>query len=147
MLQMTAETMRELAHYVTEILVDRAEKLHGERAWEGDFKDALAHKLNEDPPDTGRPPREVIDRAVEDVLSNTLRLDHPRSFGFVPTSPTWPGVLADFMASGFNVIGGRAWHNYNPFVPIDLRGAASGCRVHATVIEGRRADSHVANDG
>jgi glutamate/tyrosine decarboxylase-like PLP-dependent enzyme len=103
MLQMTAETMRELAHYVTEILVDRAEKLHGERAWEGDFKDALAHKLNEDPPDTGRPPREVIDRAVEDVLSNTLRLDHPRSFGFVPTSPTWPGVLADFMASGFNV--------------------------------------------
>ena len=37
MLQMTPETMRELAHQVTDILVDRIEHLPGERAWEGDF--------------------------------------------------------------------------------------------------------------
>ena len=103
MLQMTKETMRELAHHVTEILIERIERLPSERAWEGDFKDVLAHQLDEDPPETGRPAREVIDRATQNVLNNTLRLDHPRSFGFVPTCPTWPGVLADFMASGFNV--------------------------------------------
>ena len=103
MLQMAPETMRELAHHVTEILIERIQRLPGERAWEGDFKDALAHQLDEDPPETGRLAREVIDRAVQDVLTNTLRLDHPRTFGFVPTCPTWPGVLADFMASGFNV--------------------------------------------
>ena len=103
MLQMAPEMMRELAHHVTEILVDRTKRLPGERAWEGDFKDALAHQLDEDAPETGRPARQVIDRAVQHVLNNTLRLDHPRSFGFVPTSPTWPGVLGDFMASGFNV--------------------------------------------
>ena len=98
MLQMASETMRELAHHVTEILRERIQRLPGERAWEGDFKDALAHQLDEDPPETGRLAREVIDRAVQDVLTNTLRLDHPRTFGFVPTCPTWLGVLADFMA-------------------------------------------------
>ena len=103
MLQMAPETMRELAHHVTEILVQRIDRLPGDRVWEGDFKDALAQQLAEDPPETGRPAREIVDRAARDVLSNTLRLDHPRSFGFVPTCPTWPGVLADFMASGFNV--------------------------------------------
>lgn len=103
MLQMTSDAMRELARHVTDLLVERVEGLPGERAWEGDFKDALAHQLNEDAPERGRPAREVIDRAVQDVLTNTLRLDHPRSFGFVPTCPTWPGVLADFLASGFNV--------------------------------------------
>ena len=103
MLHMTPETMRELARQVTEILVDRIEHLPEGRAWEGDFKDALAHRLNEAPPETGRPAGEVVERAARDVLTNTLRLDHPRSFGFVPTCPTWPGVLADFMASGFNV--------------------------------------------
>ena len=103
MLQMAPEEMRELAHQVVEILIERSARLPGERAWEGDFKDALSHQLDEDPPETGRPAREVIDRAAQDVLNNTLRLDHPRSFGFVPTCPTWPGVLADFMASGFNV--------------------------------------------
>ena len=103
MLQMTPARMRELAHHVVEILIERSVRLPSERVWEGDFKDALVHQLVEDPPETGRPPREVIDRAAQDVLNNTLRLDHPRSFGFVPTCPTWPGVLADFMASGFNV--------------------------------------------
>ena len=103
MLQMAPETMRELAHHVVEILIERSLRLPSERVWEGDFKDALVHQLDEDPPETGRPAREVIDRAAQDVLNNTLRLDHPRSFGFVPTCPTWPGVLADFMASGFNV--------------------------------------------
>ncbi len=103
MLQMTPESVRELAHQVTEILVDRIEHLPGERAWEGDFKDVLADQLNEDPPEASQPAREVVERAARDVLTNTLRLDHPRSFGFVPTCPTWPGVLADFMASGFNV--------------------------------------------
>ncbi|MDE0165677.1 MAG: aminotransferase class I/II-fold pyridoxal phosphate-dependent enzyme [Bryobacterales bacterium] len=95
--------MRELAHHVADILIERNVRLPGERAWEGDFKDALADRLDEDPPEAGRPAREVIDRAARDVLNNTLRLDHPRSFGFVPTCPTWPGVLADFIASGFNV--------------------------------------------
>ena len=103
MLQMKPEAMRELAHQVTEILVERIEHLPEQRAWEGDFKDALANQLNEEAPETGRPAREVVERAVRDVLANTLRLDHPRSFGFVPSCPTWPGVLADFMASGFNV--------------------------------------------
>ena len=103
MLQMAPETMRELAHHVADILIERNVRLPRERAWEGDFRDALADRLDEDPPETGRPAREVIDRAARDVLSNTLRLDHPRSFGFVPTCPTWPGVLADFIASGFNV--------------------------------------------
>ncbi|MCY3767316.1 MAG: aminotransferase class V-fold PLP-dependent enzyme, partial [Gemmatimonadetes bacterium] len=103
MLSMTPEKMRELAHQVTEILVDRIEHLSEGHVWEGDFKDALADQLNEEPPETGRPAREVVERAVRDVLTNSLRLDHPRSFGFVPNSPTWPGVLADFLASGFNI--------------------------------------------
>ena len=103
MLQMAPETMRELAHHVADLLIERNVRLRGERAWEGDFKDALADRLDEDPPEAGRPAREVIDRAARDVLNNTLRLDHPRSFGFVPACPTWPGVLADFIASGFNI--------------------------------------------
>ena len=103
MLQLAPEKMRELAHHVVEVLIERSVRLPDERAWEGDFKDALAHQLDEDPPEIGRPARTVVDRAAQTVLNNTLRLDHPRSFGFVPSCPTWPGVLADFMASGFNV--------------------------------------------
>ena len=102
-LRMTPDLKRELATYVTDILVERSERLSDDRAWDGEFKQDLTARLMEEAPETGRPPREVVDRAVRDVLSPTLRLDHPRAFGFVPSAPTWPGILADFLASGFNV--------------------------------------------
>ncbi|MXY16374.1 MAG: aminotransferase class I/II-fold pyridoxal phosphate-dependent enzyme, partial [Acidobacteria bacterium] len=102
-LQLPPDVMRELARQVTEALVERSERLPGDRAWDGEFKQDLTVRLMEDPPETGRPPREVIDRAVRDILSVAMRLDHPRAFGFVPSAPTWPGVLADYLASGFNI--------------------------------------------
>ncbi len=95
--------MRELANHVTEILVERSGRLADDGAWDGEFKQDLRERLLEDPPETGRPPREVIDRAVRDVLSPIMRHDHPRAFGFIPSEPTWPGVLAEFLATGFNV--------------------------------------------
>jgi glutamate/tyrosine decarboxylase-like PLP-dependent enzyme len=33
-------------------------------------------------------------------------VDHPRFFAFVPSSATWPGVLADFLTSGHNTFQG-----------------------------------------
>ncbi len=102
-LRMSPELMRELAHQVTEILIKRSERLPGDRAWDGEFLQELTERLMEDPPEAGRTPGEVIGRAVEDILSPALRHDHPRAFGFVPSAPTWPGVLADFLVSGFNI--------------------------------------------
>ena len=102
-LRMPPERMRELARQVTDILVERSEQLPGDRALDGEFQQELTARLMEDPPETGRPPREVIDRAVSDILSPAMRLDRPRAFGFVPSEPTWPGVLADYLVTGFNV--------------------------------------------
>ena len=102
-LAMPPELMRDLATHVTDILINRSTDLPGDRAWDGEFKQELAAWLAEDPPESGRPPREVIDRAIRQVLTPAMRLDHPRAFGFVPSAPTWPGVLAEFLVSGFNI--------------------------------------------
>ena len=101
-LGMRSEEMRELAHAATEILISRIEQLRESGAWEGDFWDALEAKLNEPPPEDGTPAIQVMKRAVDDVLRFATRLDHPRTFAFVPTAPTWPSVVADFLAAGFN---------------------------------------------
>ncbi|MCY4542868.1 MAG: aminotransferase class I/II-fold pyridoxal phosphate-dependent enzyme [Rhodobacteraceae bacterium] len=72
-------------------------------AWDGEFRDELDKKLMQDPPETGRAPEEILEQALTDILPLALRLDHPRCFGFVPSSATWPGVIADFLAAGYNV--------------------------------------------
>ena len=95
--------MVDLAAKAAEALVHRIEELGGTEAWDGEFRDALVEKLVQDPPEGGRAPDEVLDQAVADILPLSLRLDHPRSFGFVSSSPTWPGVIADFLAAGYNL--------------------------------------------
>ena len=37
------------------------------------------------------------------ILPVAARFDHPRFFAFIPSSPTWPGVLADFLAAGYSI--------------------------------------------
>ena len=102
-LEMAPEVMLDLARKAAETLVERIHGLPQDNAWEGDFQQALDAKLREDPPETGRPPAEVIERVAREVLPFATRLDHPRCFAFIPSSPTWPGILADFMAAGFNI--------------------------------------------
>lgn len=102
-LQMAPEFMLELARQAAEILVERNRELRTEGAWDGDFRQALEASLLEDPPEDGQPAGDVLQRAREEVLRFATRLDHPRCFAFVPSSPTWPGVLADFLAAGYNI--------------------------------------------
>ncbi len=100
---MSREQMLDLGQKALELVVGRFENLPGENAWEGEFRQVLKDQLFEDPPEDGRPAAEVIERAAREVLPFTLRNDHPRSFGFIPSSPTWPGVVADLMAAGYHV--------------------------------------------
>ena len=101
-LQMPPEQMLDLARKAAELVVERIDGLPRENAWEGEFRRELENWLLEEPPEAGRPAAEVIEQAARDILPIATRLDHPRCFGFVPTAPTWPGVLADFMAAGYN---------------------------------------------
>ena len=102
-LRMAPELMIDLARKAAELVVERIEGLPEETAWDGEFRQVLEARLDQDPPEEGRPPAEVIEQAAREVLPAALRLDHPRCFGFIPSEPTWPGVLADFMAAGYNI--------------------------------------------
>ena len=102
-LQMSREQMLDLGQRALELVVERIESLSGENAWEGEFRQVLEEQLLEDAPEDGRPAAEVIERAAREILPVAARIDHPRSFGFIPSSPTWPGVVADFMAAGYHI--------------------------------------------
>ncbi|MCY4059565.1 MAG: aminotransferase class I/II-fold pyridoxal phosphate-dependent enzyme, partial [Gammaproteobacteria bacterium] len=102
-LGMTPQAMRQLAAKAVEVLVDRIGGLDSANAWDGEFREVLAEQFGGPPPEDGRPGEEVLEQAVRDVLPYAARLDHPRFFGFVPSSPTWPGIVADFLAAGFNI--------------------------------------------
>jgi glutamate/tyrosine decarboxylase-like PLP-dependent enzyme len=100
------DEMLALAHRAAELIVDRLEQLPDEPPWRGGTRSELEALLREAPPEEGRPAAEVLERAAKEILPIASRVDHPRFFAFVPSSATWPGVLADFLASGHNTFQG-----------------------------------------
>ena len=105
-LSLSAEAMRELGDAATRSLVARIDGLRSEPPWRGASRADLEKLLREAPPEQGRDPLQVLERAVRDVLPVAGRVDHPRFFAFVPSAPTWPGVVADYLAAGFNTFQG-----------------------------------------
>ena len=100
---MTPQAMRRLAAKATEVLVKRIGGLDDAKAWDGEFREVLEGQVGGPPPEAGQPAEEVLELAVRQALRYAARLDHPRFFGFVPSSATWPAVVADFLAAGFNI--------------------------------------------
>ncbi len=105
-LQLSPEDMRRLADAATARLIDRFEGLRGSAPWRGAARAVLEPLLAGPPPEQGRDAVEVLERAVTEVLPVAARVDHPRFFAFVPSAPTWPGVVADYLAAGFNTFQG-----------------------------------------
>ncbi|GMV03878.1 MAG: L-2,4-diaminobutyrate decarboxylase [Gemmatimonadota bacterium] len=105
-LTMSSDAMRELAAAAMEAVLHRVEHLREDAPWRGASRVDLEEILREPAPEEGRPALEVLERALRDVLPTAARVDHPRFFAFVPSSPTWPGVVADLLGAGFNTFQG-----------------------------------------
>lgn len=105
-LVLSPEAMRALADAATESLLQRLAGLRDSAPWRGATRAVLEPLLAESPPEEGRDPLAVLERAVTDVLPVAGRVDHPRFLAFVPSAPTWPGVIADYLAAGFNTFQG-----------------------------------------
>ncbi|MCY4643505.1 MAG: aminotransferase class V-fold PLP-dependent enzyme [Bacteriovoracales bacterium] len=102
-LEMSSELMLDLARQAAELTVERIKGLSKEGVWEGEFRQVLEEQWSREVPERGKSAQEVLKLVANKILPLALRLDHPRCFGFVPSSPTWPGVLADFITAGHHV--------------------------------------------
>ena len=105
-LELDPETMRELGYRVVDLLVERIVSLDESRAWRGASRAEMESRLREPPPSRPTSFDEIVRRLQADVLPFTGHHDHPRFFGYVPSCPTWPGVLGDFLAAGANIFAG-----------------------------------------
>jgi glutamate/tyrosine decarboxylase-like PLP-dependent enzyme len=105
-LQLSPDKMRSLGYRVVDLLVDHFAEGVEDGTGRSPDRDEMEARLREDLPETGADPHAVLDQVEEDVMPNTMRVDHPRFFGFVPGPNNFIGVLADALAAGFNVFSG-----------------------------------------
>src|SRR5438876_5574278 len=109
-LALDRETMRELGYRVVDMLVDQSPDAPLRRAAPAEMRE----RLGGPPPAGPQPFEEVLARLERDVLPYRSRVDHPRFLAFIPGSGTWPGALADFIASACNVYAGSWMESAGP---------------------------------
>lgn len=100
--------MRELGYQAVDALVDRWARLGEDPPWRGATHRELAQSFGGPgpAPEEGMEAGQVLEEALREVLPLAARVDHPRFFAFIPSAPTWPSVLGDFLAGGFNIFQG-----------------------------------------
>jgi glutamate/tyrosine decarboxylase-like PLP-dependent enzyme len=60
----------------------------------------------EEAPEEAAPPEKVLNFVLENVMANSTLLSHPKSFSFVPGPSNYVSVMADALATGFNIFFG-----------------------------------------
>ena len=101
-LALDPEAMRAMGHRTVDLMVD----MLGDRDVPA-LRRATPAEMSERLP-FGEPaaPQDfegLLERLQEDVFPFMSRLDHPGYFAFIPACGTFPGALADFMASALNI--------------------------------------------
>jgi aromatic-L-amino-acid/L-tryptophan decarboxylase len=100
-LALSAEEMRALGYRTIDLLVDRLTGEPGPVVRAGS-PDELRGRLEGPPPEAPRGYEELLATLERDVLPYVARISHPGYLAFVPGEGTWPGALADLIASALN---------------------------------------------
>jgi aromatic-L-amino-acid decarboxylase len=105
-LTLSPEEMRTLGYRVVDMLVQHMSELHEMPVTDTAGRATLEARLREPLPQQGSDALDVLDQLEQDVFSTIMHSDHPRFFAFVPSPGNFIGVLADALASGFNIFAG-----------------------------------------
>lgn len=113
-LELDAETMRRMGYRAVDMIVDRITGLDAAPAWGGGDRATLQALVGTTPPEEPADFDALLDHLAETVLPYAGRIDHPRFFAFVPSCPTWPGILGDFIATGHTLFQGTWLESSGP---------------------------------
>ena len=102
-IKLGAEEMREMGYRIIDMLVDYT----GAQA-QFPVTRALDHAtfeeiLSEPIPETGSSWEDVLEQFERQVLTTIDHLDHPRFFAYIPSPSNFVSVMADTLASGYNI--------------------------------------------
>src|SRR5438094_3781798 len=104
---LSREEMREFGYRVVDLLAEHfANVQDGPVGAKADDPAQMISLFDQDPPETGRDPNELLAQLERDVLPHNLHVDHPRFFAFVPGPNNFVSTMADALAAGFNIFNG-----------------------------------------
>ena len=105
-LDLDHETMRRLGRRVADLVAEHLATLREQPVLTAVRRDAATRLLAAPPPKAGTDFDELLRVLSERVFAYHAREPHPGFLAYVPSCPTFPAVLGDWIATGFNFFAG-----------------------------------------
>ena len=107
-LTLPKEEMRKYAYKVVDTLLDHFENIKKQKVTCLADRKLMENKLDEDVPFESSNPNDVLEHVLKNVFTHIDLPTHPKFYSFVPSPSNFISVMADTLATGFNVFSG-AW--------------------------------------
>lgn len=105
-LDLDRDTMRRLGVRVVEIVADHLATLRDQPAFQAISRETADRLIATPAPEHGSDFDALLGTLRERVFPNAAREPHPGFIAYVPSCPTFPAILGDWLATGFNFFAG-----------------------------------------
>ncbi|GAA4274007.1 aspartate aminotransferase family protein [Aquimarina gracilis] len=105
-LSLPKEEMRQYGYKIIDHIVNHFETQNIKKPVALASREEMESLLMQGIPNTPLPANEVLDFVMDQVIPNSNIVSHPKSFSFVPGPSNYISVMADTIATGFNVFSG-----------------------------------------
>jgi glutamate/tyrosine decarboxylase-like PLP-dependent enzyme len=105
-LDLDHDTMRRLGHDVADLVAEHLATLREQPVLDVIDRATAERLIATPPPSQGADFDTLLATLRERILPHAAREPHPGFIAYVPSCPTFPAVLGDWLATGFNFFGG-----------------------------------------
>ncbi|WP_299334566.1 aspartate aminotransferase family protein [uncultured Psychroserpens sp.] len=105
-LQLSKEDMKAYGYQVIDAIVEHYDTKHNKKPVASGSREEMDTLFNIDVPNSGTNFQDVFSFVVNKVLPNSTIVSHPKAYSFVPGPSNYVSVMADTLATGFNIFSG-----------------------------------------
>ena len=99
-------TMQRIGRQVADAVADHLASIREQRVLTNGLPTATRRRLEGLPADAAVPFDDLLQELQTDVFRYAAREPHPGFMGFVPGCPTFPAIMGDWLATGYNFFAG-----------------------------------------
>ena len=103
---LSKEEMKTYGYKIIDILVEHFDTLESKNPVSSATRKEMDRIFLQEAPDSGMPANDVLDFVMDNVVPYSNLQTHPKSYSFVPGPSNYISVLADTLATGFNIFSG-----------------------------------------